>query len=136
MKYLCNRQGPDCGVGGIDTTPSTERVPPAPPAEFSLPPVSTPPEIATKEDATPPIYTNNEYLGKTNIMPPNTFHSEAVTVLNSPDQRALLPRETGEDIGYASPIPLSAEAVKIIMALRNMKDKDEDWGRWRFVTSN
>jgi tRNA pseudouridine synthase 9 len=64
-------------------------------------------------------------------MPPNSFHKEAVDVLNNDNQRKLLPRETGEDIGFASPVPLSAEAVKIIMALRNMKDCDEDWGRWR-----
>lgn len=63
-------------------------------------------------------------------MPPNPVHVEAVTALNNPAQ-ALLPRETGEDIGFASPVPLSAEAVQVIMALRNMKDADEDWGRWR-----
>jgi hypothetical protein len=80
---------------------------------------------------TPPLLTNNEFVGKTNIMPPNTFHREAVDILNGETERVLLPRETGEDIGFASPIPLSAEAVKIIMALRNMKDGDEDWGRWR-----
>lgn len=62
-------------------------------------------------------------------MPPNTFHAEAVEVLNG--QTKLLPRETGEDIGFASPVPLSAQAVKVITALRNMKDADEDWGRWR-----
>jgi hypothetical protein len=33
----------------------------------------------------------------------------------------LLPRETGHDIGAASPVPLSAEAVQIITRLRNMK---------------
>ena len=65
-------------------------------------------------------------------MPPNTFHQEAVEVLNNTPDRPLLPRETGEDIGLASPVPLSAEAVKVIMALRNMKDGDEDWGRWRY----
>lgn len=68
-------------------------------------------------------------------MPPNTFHQEAVKELNSTPDRPLLPRETGEDVGYASPVPLSAEAVKVIVALRNMKDKDEDWGRWRYFVS-
>ena len=81
----------------------------------------------------PPLFSSNEFVGKTNIMPPNTFHREAVEVLNGDTKRARLPRETGEDIGFASPIPLSAEAVKIITALRNMKDADEDWGRWRCV---
>jgi hypothetical protein len=32
-----------------------------------------------------------------------------------------LPRETGEDIGLGSPVPLSKEAVQIITKLRNMK---------------
>lgn len=45
----------------------------------------------------------------------------------------LLPRETGQDIGMGSPVPLSAEAVGIITRLRNMKDEDEDWSRWRDV---
>ncbi|KDQ56299.1 hypothetical protein JAAARDRAFT_690247 [Jaapia argillacea MUCL 33604] len=45
----------------------------------------------------------------------------------------LLPRETGHDIGMGSPVPLSAEAVGIITRLRNMKDEDEDWSRWRDV---
>ena len=33
----------------------------------------------------------------------------------------LLPRETGEDIGMGSPVPLSSEAVGVITRLRNMK---------------
>jgi len=45
----------------------------------------------------------------------------------------LLPRETGKDIGMGSPVPLSAEAVSVITRLRNMKDEDEDWSRWRDV---
>lgn len=36
----------------------------------------------------------------------------------------LLPRETGHDIGMGSPVPLSSEAVGIIMRLRNMKVSD------------
>ncbi|EJD08351.1 pseudouridine synthase [Fomitiporia mediterranea MF3/22] len=44
-----------------------------------------------------------------------------------------LPRETGHDIGLGSPVPLSKEAVEIITRLRNQKDEDEDWGRWRDV---
>lgn len=45
----------------------------------------------------------------------------------------LLPRETGEDIGMGSPVPLSKEAVEVITRLRGMKDEDEDWSRWRDV---
>ncbi|KAH9042921.1 pseudouridine synthase [Lactarius deliciosus] len=44
-----------------------------------------------------------------------------------------LPRETGKDIGMGSPVPLSAGAVGVITRLRNMKDEDEDWSRWRDV---
>jgi hypothetical protein len=117
------------GKGGIDLTPSSERRPPTPPLHLQ------PEEVVAGETAspvtTPPVYTDNTYVGKTNIMPPNAAHAEAVSALNSGPTRILLPRETGEDVGYASPIPLSAEAVTIIMALRNMKDEDEDWGRWR-----
>ncbi|EPQ55476.1 pseudouridine synthase [Gloeophyllum trabeum ATCC 11539] len=51
----------------------------------------------------------------------------------NPESRKLLPRETGHDIGMGSPVPLSAEAVRIITRLRNMKDEDEDWSRWRDV---
>ncbi|KAF9222417.1 pseudouridine synthase [Gyrodon lividus] len=50
-----------------------------------------------------------------------------------PNAKKLLPRETGQDIGMGSPVPLSAEAVQVITRLRNMKDEDEDWSRWRDV---
>lgn len=123
------KQGTKMGKGGIDLTPSSERRPPTPPIHLR------PEEIVASESAslvtTPPVYTDNTFVGKTNIMPPNAAHAEAVSALNSEPTRTLLPRETGEDVGLASPIPLSAEAVTIIMALRNMKDEDEDWGRWR-----
>lgn len=117
------------GKGGIDLTPSLERRPPTPPPHLR------PEEIVASETAspvvTPALYTNNTYVGKTNVMPPNAVHAEAISALNSEPSRSLLPRETGADVGLASPVPLSAEAVTIIMALRNMKDEDEDWGRWR-----
>lgn len=32
-----------------------------------------------------------------------------------------LPRETGQDIGMGSPVPLSSQAVGVITRLRNMK---------------
>jgi len=35
--------------------------------------------------------------------------------------RKKLPRETGDDIGMGSPVPLSKEAVSVITNLRNMK---------------
>lgn len=48
----------------------------------------------------------------------------------------LLPRETGEDVGMGSPVPLSAELVDVITRLRKMKDENEDWSRWRDVVFN
>ena len=50
-----------------------------------------------------------------------------------PSPPKLLPRESGLDIGMGSPVPLSAEAVGVITRLRNLKDEDEDWSRWRDV---
>jgi hypothetical protein len=47
--------------------------------------------------------------------------------------RTLLPREDGTDIGISSPVPLSDEAVSIITKLREMKDKDDDYSRWKDV---
>lgn len=47
--------------------------------------------------------------------------------------RSRLPREDGTDIGISSPVPLSSEAVSVITKLRNMKDQDEDYSRWRDV---
>jgi len=62
-----------------------------------------------------------------------------------------MPRETGQDIGMGTHVPLSSEAVGIITRLRNMKvrygslhplsftltwgfkDENEDWSRWRDV---
>ena len=51
----------------------------------------------------------------------------------APQKRTRLPREDGTDIGISSPVPLSDEAVSIITKLREMKDKDEDYSRWRDV---
>jgi tRNA pseudouridine32 synthase len=50
-----------------------------------------------------------------------------------PSPPKLLPRESGLDVGMGSPVPLSAEAVGVITRLRNLKDEDEDWSRWRDV---
>ena len=49
------------------------------------------------------------------------------------DRVKALPRETGEDIGSASPVPLTREATGVIQRLRNKKDEGEDWSRWRDV---
>ncbi|KAH9994297.1 pseudouridine synthase [Russula vinacea] len=99
--------GPNLGKGGIDTTPSDERAPPAAPAHL----------VGT--DTADSTCTNSK-------APPTTAPSTA-------SSSQPLPRETGKDIGMGSPVPLSAEAVGIITRLRNMKDEDEDWSRWRDV---
>lgn len=95
--------GEKIGKGGVDTVPSDERSAPAPPPHL---------EELTKMDGSPESL-RTEKDGKTN--------------------NKLLPRETGEDIGMGSPVPLSSEAVGVITRLRNMKDEDEDWSRWRDV---
>ncbi|KAI0686283.1 pseudouridine synthase [Cytidiella melzeri] len=99
--------GPSIGKGGIDTTPSEERAAPEAPPQF---------QFASSDE-------NPESLSKGTII-----SSTPVVAMTKP-----MPRETGHDIGMGSPVPLSAEAVKVITRLRNMKDEDEDWGRWRDV---
>ncbi|KAI0264169.1 pseudouridine synthase [Gloeopeniophorella convolvens] len=100
--------GPSLGKGGIDVIPSEERAPPAVPEHL----VGT--DVADSTRATP------------------VPSSAPPTPLQTPTP-SLLPRETGHDIGMGSPVPLSAEAVGVITRLRNMKDEDEDWSRWRDV---
>ncbi|KAI0291309.1 pseudouridine synthase [Russula brevipes] len=100
--------GPNLGKGGIDTSPSDERAPPM-----------VPPHLVGTDTADSSSRVNS-------TTPPATDTSAALS--SQP-----LPRETGQDIGMGSPVPLSAEAVRIITRLRNMKDEDEDWSRWRDV---
>ncbi|KAJ6497410.1 pseudouridine synthase [Mycena sanguinolenta] len=104
--------GESLGKGGIDTTPSDERSAPVPP-----------PHLEQHTEATG----NPESLTKD--MPQSETADQAPAV----PYTKLLPRETGEDIGLGSPVPLSSQAVGVITQLRNMKDEDEDWGRWRDV---
>jgi len=102
--------GETLGKGGIDITPSEERSAPEPPPHLKLDTEATgSPESLTK---------------------PATKHGKQPSAILS---MKLLPRETGQDIGMASPVPLSSEAVGLIRRLRNMKDEDEDWSRWRDV---
>ena len=86
------------GKGGIDTTPSEERSAPSPP-----------PHLKSDIEATG----SPESLSKT-----TTRHGEQPPAIPS---LKLLPRETGQDIGMGSPVPLSSEAVGVIRRLRNMK---------------
>ncbi|KII95483.1 hypothetical protein PLICRDRAFT_48438 [Plicaturopsis crispa FD-325 SS-3] len=104
--------GPQLGKGGVDIVPTDERIAPAP-----LPHVAADTTSAS---------------GST----PSRTHGLAEQKLTKDPDAApskLMPRETGEDIGMGSPVPLSLEAVGIITRLRNMKDEDEDWSRWRDV---
>ena len=75
-------------------TPSTNRDAPAPPAHL---------QVLIEAQGSP------ESLG-------NTANPTSDDVANK-----RLPRETGEDIGMGSPVPLSSEAVGVITRLRNMK---------------
>ncbi|KAF9478116.1 tRNA-pseudouridine synthase [Pholiota conissans] len=98
--------GDAMGKGGIDITPSDLREAPAPPTHLKdLVASSGSPESLTKAEAD----------------------------TEGPATPKLLPRETGDDIGMGSPVPLSQQAVEVITKLRNMKDEDEDWSRWRDV---
>ena len=84
------------GKGGINVTPSTNREAPAPPPHL---------QALTEAQGSP------ESLGNT-ANPANPTSDIA---------NKRLPRETGEDIGMGSPVPLSSEAVGVITRLRNMK---------------
>ncbi|KAJ3575285.1 hypothetical protein NP233_g1213 [Leucocoprinus birnbaumii] len=102
--------GENIGKGGIDITPTEERTAPAPPDHLQnhVDDIGNPESLSKDQASTDMV---QEGLKKTK----------------------LLPRETGEDIGMGSPVPLSKEAVGVITRLRNMKDEDEDWSRWRDV---
>ncbi|KAF8633370.1 hypothetical protein AX17_004541 [Amanita inopinata Kibby_2008] len=104
--------GGKLGHGGIDTVPSDKRSAPVPP-----------PHLQSQTEAEG----NPESLTKTST------HSPLDSSSIKPQPQKLLPRETGEDIGMGSPVPLSDEAVGVITRLRNKKDEDEDWSRWRDV---
>lgn len=82
------------GKGGIDVTPSDDREAPAPPTHLQ----------ALVEDQGSPESLNKSANERGDTIPAK-----------------LLPRETGEDIGMGSPVPLSQEAVGVITRLRNMK---------------
>ncbi|ESK87850.1 drap deaminase [Moniliophthora roreri MCA 2997] len=98
--------GDNLGKGGIDIIPTEERSPPKPPEHLTE-------------------HGNSESLSR----PSESEDGERSTKA----AKKLLPRETGEDIGMGSPVPLSSEAVGVITRLRNMKDEAEDWSRWRDV---
>ncbi|CAL1711603.1 unnamed protein product [Somion occarium] len=99
------------GKGGIDVTPSDEREAPTVPSELQN---NGNKKQIPGQDTTSSLPLNTEAEGSSSSSKP-------------------LPRETGQDIGFGSPVPLSAEAVRVITNLRNMKDEEEDWSRWRDV---
>ncbi|KAF8557921.1 pseudouridine synthase [Imleria badia] len=109
--------GPNLGKNGIDVTPSSDRFAPAPPEHLKND--DSPESLATSDTCTD--------------AQPNSSKTQDENDEAPPQPMKLLPRETGHDIGMGSPVPLSAEAVQIITGLRNMKDEDEDWSRWRDV---
>jgi len=87
-------QGENVGKGGIDVTPSNDREAPAPPSHL---------HALTEAQGSPESLSNGD-------------NSTSGDIANK-----RLPRETGEDIGMGSPVPLSSEAVGVITRLRNMK---------------
>ena len=91
-------QGEKLGAGGIDIVPSDARSAPAPP---------------------PHLQSMTELEGNPELLA-NTSGKQDNTSSDMPRQKPL-PRETGEDIGMGSPVPLSSEAVGIITRLRNKK---------------
>lgn len=84
------------GKGGIDITPTEERSAPAPPEHL---------QNQVEDQGNPESLCKDLLCGAVAQSIPNK----------------LLPRETGEDIGMGSPVPLSKEAVQVITRLRNMK---------------
>ncbi|OAX37786.1 pseudouridine synthase [Rhizopogon vinicolor AM-OR11-026] len=107
--------GTNLGKGGVDVIPCEHRAAPAP----------------------PPHLLSDDSPEALNLKPSDDTDSPIpLDLANEGDEQSrvkLLPRETGHDIGMGSPVPLSSEAVGIIIRLRNMKDEDEDWSRWRDV---
>ena len=85
------KQGENLGRNGIDTTPSDVRSAPEAPVEVQSESTSLP--VDTKAEG-----------------------GSSKASASKP-----LPRETGDDIGFGSPVPLSAEAVRVITNLRNLK---------------
>ncbi|KZT36523.1 pseudouridine synthase [Sistotremastrum suecicum HHB10207 ss-3] len=121
--------GKGVGKGGLSSVPSDLRAPPVPPAQLrrsSPPPDSEPTAREKDEPDTLPVELSSE-------TPQPISHSDDRTTEEATPRPKLLPRETGEDIGMGSPVPLSSEAVEVITKLRNMKDEEDDWSRWRDV---
>ncbi|EMD41444.1 hypothetical protein CERSUDRAFT_110021 [Gelatoporia subvermispora B] len=124
--------GENLGKGGIDITPSEERSAPVAPAQFSFSGDANPEAISRLREALAPDSpsVDGSVIGTSDAPTPDMIDDGAK--IEAP-ARKLLPRETGHDIGMGSPVPLSADMVGIITRLRNMKDEDEDWSRWRDV---
>jgi hypothetical protein len=100
-------QGQNLGKGGIDTSPSDERAPPM-----------VPPHLVGTDTADSSSRVNST----------TRLATDTSAALSSQP----LPRETGQDIGMGSPVPLSAEAVGIITRLRNMKVRYPNLVPWQF----
>ncbi|KAI0029935.1 pseudouridine synthase [Vararia minispora EC-137] len=120
--------GPKLGKGGIDVTPSAERAPPAPPPELAG---STAEGAAAAGAGVSTV--GEDVKGGDGATGSSDAKGRDTATEGERETSRLLPRETGHDIGMGSPVPLSAEAVGVITRLRNMKDEDEDWSRWRDV---
>lgn len=98
------------GKGGVDTTPSDERSAPAPP-----------PHLQAQDESLANEVQDRLSLAGLGIDATAEGGKKGTKKGAEKGKPKLLPRETGEDIGMGSPVPLSAEAVGVITRLRNMK---------------
>ena len=113
------KQGKKLGKGGIDISPSYERSAPVPPPEYQHSPAEGRLRTLEKLSAHPE---GSKFQKRTGNPAWRTKEeSTALTVNHSGKPSDQLPRETGEDIGMGSPVPLSQEAVDVITRLRNQK---------------
>lgn len=114
--------GENVGKGGLDLAPSDERSAPAAPEHLKeLTEQHGSPESLAKDAAGASFSAMGESNEKGGKVGASEEAREETKEVETPVKPKLLPRETGEDIGMGSPVPLSAEAVGVITRLRNMK---------------
>lgn len=114
--------GDNVGKGGLDLVPSDERSAPAAPEHLKeLTEQHGSPESLARDGAGASFSASEESNKKGKEGDAGAEAREEMKEVEKPVKPKLLPRETGEDIGMGSPVPLSAEAVGVITRLRNMK---------------
>lgn len=104
--------GEKVGKGGLDLAPSDERSAPAAPEHL---------KALTEQYGSPESLAKDAGSKEETKADGTEDAGSASKEAEKPMKPKLLPRETGEDIGMGSPVPLSSEAVGVITRLRNMK---------------